>query len=123
MAYDGRMTDDIRSPEDKRKQSLYFPEDMLREIVLEARRLDRSVSWMVQRAWKLARQDIKELDERSVRCDYQCASMSDARPPQRTPSYGQGLSTRRSQTPMHHWRRKRLDVAGEPDLPHPRQYV
>jgi uncharacterized small protein (TIGR04563 family) len=61
MAYDGRMTDDIRSPEDKRKQSLYFPEDMLREIVLEARRLDRSVSWMVQRAWKLARQDIKEL--------------------------------------------------------------
>ena len=40
---------------DKRKQSLYFPEDMLREIEHEAQRLDRSLSWVVQHAWKLAR--------------------------------------------------------------------
>ena len=40
---------------DKRKQSLYFPEDMLREIETEAQRLDRSLSWVVQHAWKLAR--------------------------------------------------------------------
>ena len=40
---------------DKRKQSLYFPEEMLREIEHEAQRLDRSLSWVVQHAWRLAR--------------------------------------------------------------------
>jgi uncharacterized small protein (TIGR04563 family) len=46
---------------DKRKQSLYFPESMLQEIKEEAARLDRSLSWVVQRAWKLARLDVKKL--------------------------------------------------------------
>lgn len=46
---------------DKRKQSLYFPESMLQEIKEEAARLDRSLSWVVQRAWKLARLEIKKL--------------------------------------------------------------
>jgi uncharacterized small protein (TIGR04563 family) len=46
---------------DKRKQSLYFPEAMLQEIKEEAARLDRSLSWVVQRAWKLARLEIKKL--------------------------------------------------------------
>ena len=45
---------------DKRKQSLYFPEDMLKEIQHEAARLDRSLSWIVQQGWKLARGPIKE---------------------------------------------------------------
>ena len=49
------------SKTDKRKQSLYFPESMLQEIKEEAARLDRSLSWVVQRAWKLARVDIKKL--------------------------------------------------------------
>ena len=43
---------------DKRKQSLYFPEDMLQEITAEAARQDRSLSWIVQKAWKIARKDI-----------------------------------------------------------------
>ncbi len=43
---------------DKRKQSLYFPEDMLREIQIEANRQDRSLSWIVQQAWRLARAEI-----------------------------------------------------------------
>ncbi|MBI5486206.1 MAG: TIGR04563 family protein [Deltaproteobacteria bacterium] len=43
---------------DKRKQSLYFPEDMLQEIQTEAARQDRSLSWIVQKAWKIARKDI-----------------------------------------------------------------
>ncbi len=43
---------------DKRKQSLYFPEDMLNEITAEATRQDRSLSWIVQKAWKIARKDI-----------------------------------------------------------------
>ncbi len=49
------------SKSDKRKQSLYFPESMLQEIKEEAARLDRSLSWIVQRAWKLARLEIKRL--------------------------------------------------------------
>ena len=43
---------------DKRKQSLYFPEDMLTEIQLEADRQDRSLSWIVQQAWRVARSEI-----------------------------------------------------------------
>jgi uncharacterized small protein (TIGR04563 family) len=44
---------------DKRKQSLYFPEEMLDEIKREAARLDRSLSWIIQRGWKFARENIK----------------------------------------------------------------
>ncbi len=46
---------------DNRKQSLYFPEDMLEEIQREAQRQDRSISWIVQQAWKVARADIRKL--------------------------------------------------------------
>lgn len=46
---------------DKRKQSLYFPESMLKEIQDEAARLDRSLSWVVQRAWKVAREEIRKM--------------------------------------------------------------
>jgi uncharacterized small protein (TIGR04563 family) len=44
---------------DKRKQSLYFPEDMLEEIKHEAARLDRSLSWIIQQGWKFARDKLK----------------------------------------------------------------
>lgn len=54
------MSENIKGG-DKRKQSLYFPEAMLQEIKDEAARLDRSLSWIVQRAWKLARVDIKKI--------------------------------------------------------------
>jgi uncharacterized small protein (TIGR04563 family) len=43
---------------DKRKQSLYFPEDMLEEIRREAKRQDRSLSWIVQTAWRIARSEL-----------------------------------------------------------------
>ena len=48
-------------PSDKRKQSLYFPEQMLEEITAEATRQDRSLSWIVQKAWKAARKDITSI--------------------------------------------------------------
>jgi uncharacterized small protein (TIGR04563 family) len=44
---------------DARKQSLYFPEDMLQEIQKEANRQDRSLSWIVQRAWRVARKELQ----------------------------------------------------------------
>ncbi len=46
---------------DKRKQSLYFPEEMLKEIGAEATRQDRSLSWIVQKAWKAARKDLMSI--------------------------------------------------------------
>lgn len=49
------------SQTDSRKQSLYFPEEMLKEIQNEATRQDRSLSWIVQQAWKIARSEIKKL--------------------------------------------------------------
>jgi len=43
---------------DNRKQSLYFPNDMLNEIMQEAIRLDRSLSWVVQHAWRIAAREV-----------------------------------------------------------------
>jgi len=51
----------VSSGTDHRKQSLYFPEEMLIEISREATRQDRSLSWIVQQAWKLSRADIKRM--------------------------------------------------------------
>jgi uncharacterized small protein (TIGR04563 family) len=45
---------------EKQKQSLYFPEDMLREIMRESTRLDRSLSWTVQQAWRVARAELRK---------------------------------------------------------------
>jgi uncharacterized small protein (TIGR04563 family) len=45
---------------DKRKQSLYFTDDILSEIMTEAIRLDRSLSWMVQRAWRVASEEVRK---------------------------------------------------------------
>jgi uncharacterized small protein (TIGR04563 family) len=46
---------------EKQKQSLYFPDEMLREIRSESIRQDRSLSWIVQQAWRLARAEVCKL--------------------------------------------------------------
>lgn len=46
------------SKTDKRKQSVYFPVDMLEEIQREALRQDRTVSWIMQRAWRISRDEV-----------------------------------------------------------------
>jgi uncharacterized small protein (TIGR04563 family) len=46
-----------------RKHSIYFPAHILAEIGAEATRLDRSLSWMVQHAWKRARAEIASDDQ------------------------------------------------------------
>ena len=46
---------------DNRKQSLYFPGNMLQEMQEEAARLDRSLSWVVQRAWKMSKAGIAHI--------------------------------------------------------------
>jgi len=42
-----------------RKKSLYFSDDDIREIEEQARRLDRSFSWVVQTAWFIAKKHIE----------------------------------------------------------------
>ena len=49
------------SANDARKQSLYFPEEMLSEIQTQAQRLDRSLSWVVQQAWKISKQELRKI--------------------------------------------------------------
>ncbi|WP_242344172.1 TIGR04563 family protein [Anaeromyxobacter terrae] len=51
----------MAQPSEKRKQSLYFPEEMLREIQEEATRQDRSLSWIMQQAWRSARAQIAKM--------------------------------------------------------------
>lgn len=53
--------DPSMSATDKRKQSLYFPESMLQDIQHEAARLDRSLSWIVQRCVKLGLTEVRKL--------------------------------------------------------------
>ena len=42
----------------KKKVTLYVPEDMLEETKAEALRQDRSISWIMQTAWRLAREEM-----------------------------------------------------------------
>ncbi len=63
----------MAQPTDKRKQSLYFPEETLLEIQQEANRQDRSLSWIVQQAWRTARAQIAKMP-----------GMDDLRPPTKT---------------------------------------
>ncbi len=51
----------MATPTEKRKQSLYFPEEVLQEIQAEAIRQDRSLSWIVQQAWRLARERLMKV--------------------------------------------------------------
>ena len=45
-----------------RKHSFYFPDWMSREVEAEAARLDRSTSWILQRAWKVARAELARIE-------------------------------------------------------------
>jgi uncharacterized small protein (TIGR04563 family) len=44
----------------KKKVTLYFNAAMLAETQKEALRQDRSVSWIIQAAWRLARDEVRQ---------------------------------------------------------------
>jgi uncharacterized small protein (TIGR04563 family) len=46
---------------EKKKQSFYMSVEALEEIQAEATRQDRSMSWVMQQAWRLAREQVKKL--------------------------------------------------------------
>ena len=80
----------------KRQQGLYLPVTMLAEIESAAAKLDRSVSWVVQFAWKLARAELARIPgvndapvlvREEVRSPREGASPSGARVPLREHHY------------------------------------
>jgi uncharacterized small protein (TIGR04563 family) len=48
-------------PSPKKKVTLYFSSSMLEETQREAIRQDRSISWIIQAAWRMSRDEIKRL--------------------------------------------------------------
>jgi uncharacterized small protein (TIGR04563 family) len=50
----------------KRKVTLYFNSAMLAETQKEAIRQDRSVSWIIQAAWRIARDELKRMPSTAV---------------------------------------------------------
>jgi uncharacterized small protein (TIGR04563 family) len=49
----------VASP--KKKVTLYFSSTVLGETHQEAIRQDRSISWIMQAAWRLAREEVRRL--------------------------------------------------------------
>ncbi len=45
----------------KKKVTLYFNAAMLAETQKEALRQDRSISWIIQAAWRIARDEVKRM--------------------------------------------------------------
>lgn len=45
-----------------RKQSLYFPDGVVEELEAEARRVDRSLSWVVQRCVRTSLASVQAMD-------------------------------------------------------------
>lgn len=50
----------------KKKVTLYFNSTMLSETQREAIRQDRSISWIIQAAWKIARDEVKRLPSAAI---------------------------------------------------------
>ena len=44
-----------------RRQALYFPAEVLAELQMEAKRQDRSLSWLIQQAWKRAYGEMRKI--------------------------------------------------------------
>ena len=45
----------------KKKVTLYFSAGMLEETQREAIRQDRSISWIIQAAWRMSRDEVRKL--------------------------------------------------------------
>jgi uncharacterized small protein (TIGR04563 family) len=48
-------------PSPKKKVTLYFSSTMLEETQREAIRQDRSISWIIQAAWRMSRDEVRKL--------------------------------------------------------------
>jgi uncharacterized small protein (TIGR04563 family) len=46
---------------DPRKVSVYLPDTIMDELRAEAQRQERSLSWLIQKSWRMARDEIRKL--------------------------------------------------------------
>jgi uncharacterized small protein (TIGR04563 family) len=53
-------------PSPKKKVTLYFSGGMLTETQEEAIRQDRSISWIIQAAWRIAREEVRRLPDNAT---------------------------------------------------------
>ncbi len=65
----------------KRKVTLYFNSAMLAETQKEAIRQDRSVSWIIQAAWRIARDEVKKMPATGLAMQAAVAELPDEAPP------------------------------------------
>jgi uncharacterized small protein (TIGR04563 family) len=65
----------------KRKVTLYFNSAMLAETQKEAIRQDRSVSWIIQAAWRIARDEVKKMPATGLALQAAAPDISDETPP------------------------------------------
>jgi uncharacterized small protein (TIGR04563 family) len=56
-------------PSPKKKVTLYFSGGVLTETQHEAIRQDRSISWIIQAAWRIARDEVRRLPDYSGQRD------------------------------------------------------
>jgi len=56
----GAAGHEVAAPQGER-QSIYFPKEMAEEIKAEALRQDRSISWIIQKSWRISRPKIQQL--------------------------------------------------------------
>ena len=47
--------------QDKRKQSVYLPENVLEEIKKESIRQERSISWLIKQSWIISREKLYKI--------------------------------------------------------------
>lgn len=50
----------------KRLVRVYIPTPLLEELLAEAARLDRPISWLLQKAWTISRERLKEMREPEI---------------------------------------------------------
>jgi uncharacterized small protein (TIGR04563 family) len=72
---------EVGVPSPKKKVTLYFSAAMLEETQREAIRQDRSISWIIQAAWRMSREEVRKLP--SVAALSAPAAAESAAPPAR----------------------------------------
>ena len=70
----------------KRKVTLYFNSAMLAETQKEAIRQDRSVSWIIQAAWRIARDEVKKMPATGLAIPAAAPELPDETPPLELPA-------------------------------------
>lgn len=49
----------------KQSVSVYLPDELLAEVTQEGARLERSPSWLLERAWRIARDELRAMSSTS----------------------------------------------------------